>query len=63
MGIKESNHIKKIKQKLVTTFKIVDIEPISFYVGLKIERNQAKKILKLLQSAYIDKILTKYHLN
>lgn len=42
---------------------MVDMDPISFYHGLKVERNCIKKILKSSQSAYIDKILAKYYLN
>lgn len=37
--------------------------PISFYLGLKVERDRAKRTLKLSQPAYIDKILAKYHLD
>ena len=37
--------------------------PISLYLGLKIKKNHIKKILKLSQPAYIDKILAKYYLN
>lgn len=47
IGIKESSHIKKVKHKLVTVFEIVDIRPISFYLGLKIKRDSQNKILKL----------------
>lgn len=39
------------------------MEPISFYLGLKIERNCQNKTLKLSQPTYIKKILTKYHFN
>lgn len=42
---------------------MADIGPISFYLGPKVEKNQAKKILKLLQPAFIDKILAKYYLD
>lgn len=61
--VKRSGYIKKVKRELALTFEMIDIGPISFYLGLKVERNQAKKTLKLLQPAYIDKILTKYHIN
>lgn len=39
MGIKEIGYIKKIKAKLAAVFKIVDMSPISFYLGLKVERD------------------------
>lgn len=54
-------YIKEFKLKLATTFQIIDIRLISFYLRLKIKKNRVKKTLQLLQSAYIDKILTKYH--
>lgn len=47
MGIKIFGHIEKVKQKLVATFKMVDIGSISFYLNLKIEKNCQKKTLKL----------------
>ncbi len=63
MGVKRSGHIEKVKLELTAAFEIADIGPISFYLGLKVERNQVRKTLKLLQPAYIDKILAKYHLD
>lgn len=37
--------------------------PISFYLGLKVDRNREKKTIKFSQPAYIQKVLTKYHLD
>lgn len=42
---------------------MVDMGPISFYQGLKVDRDREKKTIKLSQPAYIQKILTKYHLD
>lgn len=61
MGLKESSIIQKVKHKLVMAFEMVDMGPISFYWGLKVEKNWQKKTLKLSQPIYINKILTKYH--
>ena len=63
MGVKRLGQIEKIKRELAAVFEMVDMGPISFYPGLKVERDRQKKILKLFQPAYIDKILTKYHLD
>ncbi len=63
MGVKRSGHIKKVKYELAPAFEIVDMGPISFYLGLKVKRNRQNKTLKLSQPAYIDKILAKYHLD
>lgn len=40
---------------------MVDMGPISSYLGLKIEQNQIKRTIKLLQLVYIDKIFPKFH--
>lgn len=61
IGIKESGHIERVKLELIAAFKMADIKPISFYLGLKIEKDRAKKILKLSYPTYIDKILVKYY--
>lgn len=63
MDVKGLDHIEKIKRKLAATFKMVDMGPISFYLGLKVEKNYQKKTLKLSQPVYINKILVKYYLN
>lgn len=42
---------------------MVNISLISFYLGLKFKKTQVKKLLKLLQPAYIVKIMKKYHFN
>lgn len=39
------------------------MNPISFYLGLKIERNCKQKTIKLSQPAYINKIIQKFYLN
>lgn len=42
---------------------MVDIGFISFYFGLKVERNREKQTIKLSQLVYINKVLNKFHLN
>ena len=63
IGVKGLGFIKQVKKKLATAFDMVDIGPISFYLSLKVEKNRIKRILKLSQPAYVDKILAKYHLD
>lgn len=40
INIKRSGYTEKIKQKLTTTFIIVEILPNSFYLELKVKKNQ-----------------------
>lgn len=43
MEVKESGYIKKVKQKLVTAFEMVNMGLISFNLGLKVEKDCQKK--------------------
>lgn len=61
MGLKKNGVIARVKLKLAATFKMVDMRPIRFYLGLEIERIRQKRIIKLFQPIYIQKILRKYH--
>ena len=46
---KNNRFIQRIKAELVTAFSIVDMGLISFYLGLKVEQDQIKHTIKLLQ--------------
>ena len=63
MAPKNSNMIARVKSELAAAFSIVDMRPISFYLGLKVERDQGKQTIKFLQPAYINKILSRFHLD
>lgn len=49
--------------ELTFAFLIVDMNPISFYLRIKVEQNSQKQTIKLFQSAYIDKILGKFYID
>lgn len=61
MGPIRSGVIEKVKRELTAAFEIVDLGPIRFYLGLKVEQNREKKTIKLSQPTYIQKVLAKYH--
>ncbi len=63
IGAKNSGVIDQVKQELTATFEMADMGLISFYLGLKVCPNREKKIIKLSQPAYIDKILAKFYLS
>lgn len=63
MGPKASGMIERVKAELTSAFSMADMGPISFYLGLKVERNRQEKTNKLSQPAYIDKILNTFHLD
>lgn len=63
MGPKDTGVIARVKMELTGAFEMVDMGPINFYLGLKVDRNREKKTIKFSQPAYIQKVLTKYHLD
>lgn len=63
MGPKSTGVIARVKMELTAAFEMADMEPISFYLGLKVDKNREKRRIKLSQPAYIQKVLTKYHLD
>lgn len=63
MGTKGSGLIGRVKAKLTVAFSMVNMGPISFYLGLKVIQDREKKMIKLSQPAYIDKVLEKFHLS
>lgn len=48
MGVKKSDYIEKVKQKLATAFKMVDMQSTSFYLGLKIQKDSQKNAETIL---------------
>ena len=62
MGPKYSGVIARVKMELTAAFEMVDMGPISFYLGPKVDRGRQKRTIKLSQPAYIQKVLAKYHL-
>ena len=63
IGVNGSGHIERVTQELAAAFEMIDMGPISFYLGLKVERDRQNRTLKLSQPAYIEKILAKCHLD
>ncbi len=58
---KRSGIIQRVKTQLTAAFSMVDMGPISFYLGLKVEQNRKKRTIKLSQPAYIDKVLNRFN--
>lgn len=63
MALKKSGIIQRVKAELAAAFSMVDMGPINFYLGLKVEQDRAKRTIKLSQPASIDKVLSKFHLD
>lgn len=63
MTPKRRGMVERVKAELTSAFSMVDMGPISFYLGLKVQRDREKRAIKLFQLAYIDKVLARFHLD
>ncbi len=55
--------IERVKSKLTSAFSMVDMGPVSLYLGLKVECDQVNQKIKLSQPVYINKVLSKFYLD
>lgn len=62
MGAKISKVIGQVKNRLTATFQMVDMELINFYLKFQFNQDRKKNTIKLSQTLYINKILTKFYL-
>lgn len=61
MAPKENGNILWVKTELTAPFSMVDMGPITFYLGLKVQCNRKNWKIKLFQLAYIDKVLNWFY--
>ena len=62
MAPKGSGRIARAKEELTSAFSMVDMGPISYYLGLQIKRDREQRTIKLSQSIYIEKIVHRFGL-
>ena len=53
--------VKAFKEEIGARFKITDLGPISWLLGMKVTRDRDTRTISLSQESYIDAILTKYN--
>jgi len=54
---KDKSAIQNVKQCLNDTFKMSDLDPVSYYLDMKVKQNRAERTICLTQTAYINKVL------
>ena len=54
--------IRSFKQEVGSRYKITDLGPISWLLGMKVTRDQEARTISLSQQTYTEAILTKYNL-
>lgn len=53
----DKTSIQDVKQHLNNTFRMSDLGPVAYYLGMKIERDRVNRTVRLTQTAYINKVL------
>jgi TfoX/Sxy family transcriptional regulator of competence genes len=53
----KKNEIQKVKEALSSRFQMKDLGPCQYYLGMKVTRDRANRILRLGQRTYAEKIL------
>ena len=55
--------INKVKEELSAAFEMIDMGPISFYLGMTVTRNRDRKEIRLNQKIYIKRIVIRFGRN
>ena len=53
--------IQEFKSKIASRFRITDLGPISWLLGMKVTRNREAHTISLSQESFISTIITKYN--
>ena len=59
---KSKSKIAGVKTSLAKVFKLKDLGPTTYLLGIKVEYNQSNRILRLSQTQYIIDMLTRFRL-
>jgi hypothetical protein len=57
------SEIKRMKKLLADKFQMRDLGPASTFLGMRIIRDQSKKLLMIDQQAYIEGIITRFNMH
>lgn len=55
--------IQEIKDRLSERFKMTDIGPVAYYLGMEITRDRPNRTIYLSQAGYIDKVIRNFDLS
>ncbi len=59
-GPRGSKHIIKLKQDLHKRFAMTDLGPCSYYLGMEIVRDRLNRTVRITQTTYLKKILSRF---
>ena len=52
-----------LKKELHNRFKTTDLGPCTYYLGMRMERNRARRIIKISQPGHIENVLNAYQMS
>ena len=59
---RRSKHISNLKKELNKRFAIIDLDLCSYYLSMEIQRNRAKRSVRITQSTYLKKVLARFNM-
>ncbi|PSS18574.1 hypothetical protein M430DRAFT_101958, partial [Amorphotheca resinae ATCC 22711] len=62
VSLKEKE-LTNLKVVLQSAFKIKDLGPYYYFIGVRIVRNRANRIISLIQDAYVNKVLKRFKIS
>ena len=57
-----SKHISDLKKELSKRFTMIDLDSYSYYLSMEIQRNRAKRSVRIIQSTYLKKVLARFNM-
>ena len=63
VACKERRHLEHIKEMLKAEFEMKDLGSAKRILGMEIERDRSKRVLRLSQKSYISKVLSRFEMN
>ncbi|RVW25193.1 Retrovirus-related Pol polyprotein from transposon TNT 1-94 [Vitis vinifera] len=63
VACKEKRHLDQVKEMLKVEFEMKDLGSTKRILGMEIERDRSKKVLRLSQKSYISKVLSRFEMN
>jgi hypothetical protein len=62
VGLK-GKELANLKAALQNAFKIKDLGPCYYFVGVRIVRNRGNRTISLIQDAYVNKVLKRFRIS
>jgi hypothetical protein len=62
LACKDQAMMSRVKGELSSKFAMKDLGPVTYYLGIEVMRDRAKRVTELSQEAYISKVVQRFNL-